>query len=70
MKLTPPKVVTFWVSIGLAAVGAILYFLHEVNALSAKMFTMLASRWFSPIGVALIVVGFVLLVLGVLPGDK
>jgi hypothetical protein len=55
MKLTPPKVVTFWIAVALAALG-VLAFLGIITALSQYAF------W-------LVVAGFVLLAIANLVKD-
>jgi hypothetical protein len=56
MRLNPPKKITLWISIALAAVGALIYLFHGLKILTAALF--------SPIAVLLILAGYVLLVLG------
>ena len=56
MKLNPPKKITFWASVIIAAIGFIAYLLGHFDVLSIT--------WLGLVGVILIVVAFVLLVLG------
>ncbi len=57
-RLNPPKKITFWVSIVIGAVGIIAELLHVTK--------LLTYTWLSPAAFVLIVIGFVLLVLGLL----
>ena len=53
MKLTPPKVITFWISIGLGALGFLGKIISTIPLVSENAF------WF-------LLAGFVLLILGLL----
>lgn len=57
MRLNPPKKITLWISIGLAALGTLVYLFHGLKIL-------LTASIFSPVGFGLLLVGFVLLTLG------
>ncbi len=52
MKLTPPKALTFWISVLLVVVGALAFSMGGLSFITM------------PIAVIIIVVGFVLLALG------
>jgi hypothetical protein len=58
MRLNPPKKITFWASIALAVVGALLYFLGH--------FEFLAVSWFGVVGVLLLFVGYAVLALSLI----
>jgi hypothetical protein len=58
MRLNPPKKITFWASVIIAAVGFLAYLLGHFDVISVA--------WFGLTGVILIVVAFVLLVLGLI----
>jgi hypothetical protein len=55
MKLNPPKIVTFWAAVIIAAVGVVIYAVH----LFAK-----TVPYLQPVAFLLVVVAFVLLCLG------
>lgn len=56
MKLNPPKKITFWLSIIIAAVGFIVYLLTFLGVLGLG--------WLGLVGVILLAAAFVLLALG------
>ena len=58
MRLTPPKKITFWISVIVAALGAIGAILHYFDVLS---FT-----WLGPVAFVLIFIAYVLPFLGLL----
>ena len=55
MKLNPPKNITFWISVVLAALGVVVYAVH----LFAK-----SIAYLQPAAFLLVLVGFILLCLG------
>jgi hypothetical protein len=57
MKLNLPKMVTFWVAVGVAAVSVILYIIHLIVQTTPYM---------GGIAFALLAVAFILLCLGLL----
>ncbi len=59
MRLTPPKKITFWISVVLAALGAIGALLHYFHVLD--QFT-----WLAPVAFVLIFIAYLLLFLGLL----
>jgi hypothetical protein len=57
MKLTPPKKITFWVSVAIAAIGVVFYIVHLLAA---------SIPYLQPVAFILVVVAFVLLCLGLI----
>ncbi len=56
MRLTPPKKMTFWISLLVAVVGFVIYAL--------TYFGVFSLAWLSLVGVLLLVAAFILLNLG------
>ncbi len=58
MRLTPPKKITFWISIIVAIVGLVLYALAHGSVIKLI--------WLDPLGVILLAAAFLLLTLGLM----
>jgi len=65
-RLNPPKKTTFWAAVIAAAVGLVTYILHIAITHFGflPIAKQLSATWLSPLAFLLLVVGFVLLVLG------
>ena len=57
MRLNPPKKNTFWIAVGLAAAGVIVYIVHLF---------MQSVRYVQPVAFLLLLAAFVLLCLGLI----